>query len=120
MSSSTPAFPKLSPTNYNLWSGDMEAWLRAQGLWRIVAGLSPRPTTPASPGDTSTSTVDTATLTLQEAWDAKSDKAAGGSGSCLSRTRRHLDSPATMWKTLHSTYMQQKAGSRFCQKWAVN
>ena len=80
MSSSTPAFPKLSSTNYNLWSGDMEAWLRAQGLWRIVAGLSLRPTTPASPGDAAdspASIADTATLALQESWDAKSDKAAG-------------------------------------------
>ena len=32
MASSLPAFSKLHHTNYTIWAGDMEAWLRSQGL----------------------------------------------------------------------------------------
>jgi hypothetical protein len=33
MSASTPNFPKLGATNYPTWSGDMEAFLKACGLF---------------------------------------------------------------------------------------
>ncbi|TFK18789.1 hypothetical protein FA15DRAFT_602637 [Coprinopsis marcescibilis] len=48
MSSSSPSFAKLGHTNYNSWAGDMEAWFRSQGLWRLVSGSSPRPVPPKS------------------------------------------------------------------------
>ncbi|KAJ2917733.1 hypothetical protein MD484_g2610, partial [Candolleomyces efflorescens] len=43
MSSSAPSFSKLNGSNYATWAGDMEAWLKAQALWRIVNGTSKRP-----------------------------------------------------------------------------
>ncbi|RXW13923.1 hypothetical protein EST38_g11925 [Candolleomyces aberdarensis] len=43
MSSSSPSFARLTSTNYTTWSGDMEAWLKSQGLWRIVSGSQKRP-----------------------------------------------------------------------------
>ncbi|KAJ2923685.1 hypothetical protein H1R20_g13405, partial [Candolleomyces eurysporus] len=43
MSSSSPSFARLTSTNYTTWSGDMEAWLKSQGLWRIVPGSQKRP-----------------------------------------------------------------------------
>jgi hypothetical protein len=46
-SSSSPQFPKLNSHNYNTWSGEMQAWLRAQGVWRIVAATSLAPKLPA-------------------------------------------------------------------------
>ena len=68
----------------------MEAWLKSQGLWRIVSGSQKRPglQSPSAPKDTSatesTSTapgkaevLDAKMLELQDAWDAKSDRAAG-------------------------------------------
>jgi hypothetical protein len=53
MSSSIPSFDKLGSTNYNSWSGDMEAWYCAQALWRLVSGASKPPTvsTPAKDGE---------------------------------------------------------------------
>jgi hypothetical protein len=69
MSSSIPSFDKLNSTNYNTWSGDMEAWYRAQALWRIVSGASKSPTlsTPLKDGEED----------KLEAWQVKADKAAG-------------------------------------------
>ena len=53
MSSSIPSFDKLNSNNYNTWSGDMEAWYRAQALWRIVSNVSKSPTAsiPAREGE---------------------------------------------------------------------
>ena len=68
MSTSTPTFAKLGPTNYSLWAGDMEAWFRALALWRIVNGTSLRP---ARVGDI------TPSPDAVEAWETKADKAAG-------------------------------------------
>ncbi|KAJ2921828.1 hypothetical protein H1R20_g15267, partial [Candolleomyces eurysporus] len=71
----------------------MEAWLKSQGLWRIVSGSQKRPKLkPPSannnnpPADSTTTSATAAaeaelreakTLELQDAWDAKSDEAAG-------------------------------------------
>jgi hypothetical protein len=38
-----PEIEKLTSTNYNDWSIEMEAWLRAHGLWTIVNGKSKCP-----------------------------------------------------------------------------
>ncbi|KAJ2924412.1 hypothetical protein H1R20_g12680, partial [Candolleomyces eurysporus] len=43
MSSSSPSFSKLNGSNYATWAGDMEAWLKSQGLWRLVSGTSKPP-----------------------------------------------------------------------------
>jgi hypothetical protein len=53
MSASIPAFDKLNSNNYTSWSGDMEAWYRAQALWRIVSGAAKAPTlsTPLREGE---------------------------------------------------------------------
>jgi hypothetical protein len=67
MSSSIPSFDKLNSTNYNTWSGDMEAWHRAQGLWHIISGVSKTPSVPAREGEED----------KLEVWLAKADKAAG-------------------------------------------
>jgi len=69
MSSSTPQFPKLNSHNYNTWSGEMQAWLCAQGVWRIVDATSLAPTLSSPPSDAETTAFDT--------WALKSDKAAG-------------------------------------------
>ena len=108
MSSSAPSFSKLNGSNYATWAGDMEAWLKAQALWRIVNGTSKRPSLEGENADTKP---------LDE-WDAKSDKAAGWIWLTLKPDQKALvssckDSPVTMWTTLQSTYLQKKAGSRF-------
>jgi hypothetical protein len=43
LSSSSPQFPKLNSHNYNIWFGEMQAWLHAQGVWHIVAATSLAP-----------------------------------------------------------------------------
>ena len=52
MSSSAPSFSKLNGSNYATWAGDMEAWLKAQALWRIVNGTSKRPSLEGENADT--------------------------------------------------------------------
>ena len=76
----------------------MEAWLKAQALWRIVNGTSKRPSLEGENADTKP---------LDE-WDAKSDKAAGWIWLTLEPDQKALvssckDSPITMWTTLQST-----------------
>jgi hypothetical protein len=67
-SSKGPEIQKLGPSNYNQWSGEMQAWLRANQLWQIVSGQKPRP--PASSHNEKE-------IEKQEAWDDKAEKAAG-------------------------------------------
>jgi hypothetical protein len=69
MSSTLPLFTKLNSNNYNTWNGDMEAWYRAQALWRLVSGAStvPKVSTPVKKGEEE----------KLEAWQIKADKAAG-------------------------------------------
>jgi hypothetical protein len=86
----------------------MEAWLKAQALWRLVNGTSKRPALEGTEADSKS----------QDEWDAKSDKAAGWIWLMLESGQKALvsscrDDPVTMWTTLHSTYLQKKAGSRF-------
>ena len=66
-SSRGPEIQKLGPSNYNQWSGEMQAWLRANQLWQIVSGQKPRPTASSS---------DEKLIEKQEAWDDKAEKAA--------------------------------------------
>ncbi|KAJ2935599.1 hypothetical protein H1R20_g1494, partial [Candolleomyces eurysporus] len=112
----------------------MEAWLKSQGLWRIVSGSQKRPELKSPSPSEDTTTVESATasaaaaaqaellqaktLELQDAWNAKSDKAAGWIWLMLDKDQKTLvdgckDDPCAMWTTLESTYRQKKAGSCF-------
>ena len=66
-SHSMPNFTKLNASNYPTWSGEMQAYLRSQGVWRIVSGDSKQPTLSSTPTDTQEAAL--------EAWELKSDKA---------------------------------------------
>jgi Domain of unknown function (DUF4219) len=35
--------PKLDGSNYQVWSGKIQAFLRLQGLWNMVRGSKPNP-----------------------------------------------------------------------------
>jgi Domain of unknown function (DUF4219) len=35
--------PKLDSSNYQVWAGKMQAFLRSQGLWNMVRGSEPNP-----------------------------------------------------------------------------
>ena len=57
-------------------------------------------------------------MEMQDAWDQKSDKAAGWIWLSLEEDVRTLvrgckDDPQVMWTTLEETYHQKKAGNRF-------
>ena len=110
MSSNTPNFDKLTSNNYPTWAGEMEAWFRSAGLWHVVSGSSKRPT------------VSTTTTPEQEAaidaWELKSDKAAGQLFLMVEQGQRvHFngikDDPVKMWAALRTVHMQQRAGTRF-------
>ena len=108
--STTPSFDKLNSTNYNTWSGDMEAWYRAQGLWRLVSGASKCPTVSTPPKDGEEDKV--------EAWETKADKAAGIMWLMVDSNQRvHFrnikDDPVKMWKALEDVHMQKRASTRF-------
>ena len=109
-SSTTPAFEKLNATNYQTWAGEMEAWFRSAGLWRLVSGKSLRPTTSSPP----TAAEDE----LVEAWELKADRAAGQLFLMVDYSQRvHFngikDDPVKMWKALQDIHMQKRPGTRF-------
>jgi len=93
MSSSIPLFDKLNSNNYNTWNGDMEAWFRAQALWRIVSGVSKPSTVSATPKEGEEDKL--------EAWQLKADKAAGIMWLIDNTQRVHFrgikDDPLKMW-----------------------
>ena len=110
MSSTLPLFAKLNSNNYNTWNGDMEAWYRAQALWRLVSGAStpPKVSTPAKEGEEE----------KLEAWQIKADKAAGIMWLMVENTQRvHFrgikDDPLKMWEALATVHMQKRPGTRF-------
>jgi len=110
MSSSIPLFDKLNSNNYNTWNGDMEAWFRAQALWRIVSGVSKPPTVSATPKEGEEDKL--------EAWQLKADKAAGIMWLMVDNTQRvHFrgikDNPVKMWGALKEVHMQKRPGTRF-------
>jgi len=69
MSTSSPTFKQLNSTNYSTWSGEISAWLKSAGVWRIVSGVSkaPKQSSPSKPEEEKS---------LKD-WEIKSDKAAG-------------------------------------------
>jgi len=110
MSSNTPNFDKLTSNNYPTWADEMEAWFRSAGLWRVVSGSSTRPTCSNKPTTEEEAAID--------AWELKSDKAAGQLFLMVEQAQRvHFngikDDPVKMWAALCSVHMQQCAGTRF-------
>jgi hypothetical protein len=109
-STSTPTFSKLNASNYPTWVDNMEAWLMSSGLWRIVSGISIRPTPSNPPTEDNTA--------LVEAWDIKSEKAAGWIFLMVEDNQKiHFKgikgNPMKMWAKLKDVYLQQKPGARF-------
>jgi Reverse transcriptase (RNA-dependent DNA polymerase)/gag-polypeptide of LTR copia-type/GAG-pre-integrase domain/Integrase core domain len=112
MVSKSPEIQKLGTDNYNQWSGEMKAWLRANQLWQIVSGQKLRPTI------SSTSSNQEMQEALQNVWDEKAEKAAGWIYLMVETSQTvHLkgkeDDPVAMWKALESVHLQQKPGARF-------
>ena len=108
-SSKGPEIQKLGPSNYNQWSGEMQAWLRANQLWQIVAGKKLRPTAGSSAEKL---------MEKQEEWDAKAEKAAGWIYLMVETSQTvHFngkeEDPVAMWEALKSVHLQQKPGARF-------
>ncbi len=88
----------------------MEAWYRAQALWRLVSGASTAPTlsTPAKDGEED----------KLEAWQTKADRAAGIMWLMVETMQRvHFrgikEDPLKMWKALETVHMQKRPGTRF-------
>lgn len=110
MSSTTPNFTKLDATNYPTWSGEMQAWLRSQGLWKLVSGSSKPPKLSSPP-----------TLEEEKAlelWEDKSEKAAGHIYLMVQPDQRiHFqgitDKPMEMWSALEKVHLQKRPGTRF-------
>jgi gag-polypeptide of LTR copia-type len=108
---SNPSKTKIEPlnsTNYRAWADEMRDWLQVQGLWRIVAGTSTKPT-PAQE-------VDQPGIT--ERWEINILKAVGAIRSCVSaelkvHTRAAKDDPVKLWTDLQTLFVQQKAAPRF-------
>jgi hypothetical protein len=110
MALGSPAFTKLNGENYSTWSGEMEAWLRASGLWRLVSGKVKAPVVSAAVTEAEAITLD--------AWEAKLDKAAGWLFLMVEQEQRvHFqgiqDSPVKMWEALEAVHHQKKAGMCF-------
>ena len=109
-SNSLPNFPKLDSTNYPTWAGNMEAWFRSSGLWRIVSAQSKKPRVSTTPTATETTAVET--------WETKSDKAAGWLFLMVEDDQKvHFneikDDPVKMWTALEAVHMQKRPGHRF-------
>ena len=108
--STTPNFTKLNATNYPTWEGDMSAWLRSHGQWRIVSGQKLCPILSATPT--------AAELTAVESWEDKAEKAAGNIYLMVEPDQKiHFkgikDKPVEMWKALETVHLQKRPGTRF-------
>ena len=96
---SNPSGPKLCSSNYIEWADYMEAWLRANGLWRIILGSQKHP-------------VDSESSELS-AFEVSCDRASGWIYLSLEpeqwiHVKAHMDDPAAMWKALQAIYGQGK------------
>jgi hypothetical protein len=99
-----PEIAKLGPNNYPQWSGEMQAWLRASQLWRLVSGdfkcpMKPNPVT-------------------EDQWLEKQEKASGWIYLMVEPEQRiHLtsiqDDPVKMWTKLEEVHMAKRAGAHF-------
>ncbi len=100
-----PDIAQLGPNNYPQWNGEMQAWLRASQLWRLVSGDLTRPEKPVKPdpdNDTYTS--------KDDQWLEKAEKASGWIYLMVEPEQRiHLtgieDNPVKMWTKLEEVHM---------------
>ena len=88
----------------------MQAYLRSQGVWRIVSGDTKSPTVSSTPTEAQT--------TALEAWQLKSDKAAGYIYLAVEDNQKvHFanisDDPVKMWAALSKVHLQKRPGARF-------
>ena len=93
----------LTKTHYITWSEEMKALFCSKGLWPLVDGKEPYPTTAGAD---------------QTAWDIKQDRAAGELMLNIAPNQRvHIqvdqDNPTKAWTALKKVFVQQKASSRF-------
>jgi len=105
-----PDITKLGPNNYSQWSGEMQAWLRASELWRVVSGdlkclEKPDPITEAY-------------ISKNDLWLGKMEKASGWIYLMVEPEQRiHItslqDDPVKMWTKLEEIHMAKRAGARF-------
>jgi hypothetical protein len=101
---------KLNSNNFNSWSGDMEAWYRAQALRRFVSDASKSPTLSAPIKEGEEEKLD--------AWQIKADKAAGIMYLMVEPMQRvHFrgikDDAVKMWGALEAVHMQKRPGTHF-------
>ncbi|KXN86136.1 hypothetical protein AN958_10438 [Leucoagaricus sp. SymC.cos] len=103
MSSNGPNFEKLNATNYATWSGEMQAWLQASGLWRIINGTTKKPSIPFPSTEVHHSAV--------EAWEAKTGKTAGWLYLMVEPEQRvhfaNREDPVDMWESLKGVHLQR-------------
>jgi hypothetical protein len=88
----------------------MQAWFQACGLWRIVNGTKTKPVQPSTPTEADT--------TALEAWEMKSERAAGYLMLMVGSDQRvhfgdERDNPVTMWTALKAVHLQKWPGNRF-------
>jgi hypothetical protein len=88
----------------------MQAFLQAQGTWRIVKGESSEPPMSSPPTSTEHNT--------NEAWHVQFEKAAGQLYLMVEQNQKiHFqgitDNPLKMWKALQAVHMQKRPGNRF-------
>src|SRR6185369_9272400 len=98
-SDSQPKFKQLSNSNYNVWSGEMRAWLMRNKLWRLVSGREAKP--------------DSTKATELVSWEARAEQAAGEIYLCVESSQRvHFrgfeEDPIEMWKHLERHYLLKK------------
>ncbi len=88
----------------------MQAYLRSQGVWRIVSGDSKAPKLSSTPTEAQEAALD--------AWNLKSDKAAGYIFLAVEDNQKvHFasisDDPVKMWAALAAVHLQKRPGARF-------
>ncbi|KXN87621.1 hypothetical protein AN958_08361 [Leucoagaricus sp. SymC.cos] len=109
MSSNGPNFKKLNATNYTTWSGEMQTWLQASGLWRIINGTTKKSSIPSPSTEAHHSAV--------EAWEAIADKAAEWLYLMVEPEQRvhfaNREDPVEMWEFLKSVHLQRCPGTCF-------
>ncbi|KXN89409.1 hypothetical protein AN958_05782 [Leucoagaricus sp. SymC.cos] len=109
MSSNGPNFEKLNATNYATWSGEMQVWLQASGLWRIVNGTIKKPSIPSPSTEAHHSAV--------EAWETKADKTARWFYLMVELEQRvhfvNREDPVEMWESLKGVHLQRHPGTCF-------
>lgn len=99
----TKAIPELTKDNYPLWSRKINAYLRTQGLFKLVHGEEPRPTDDDD---------------KKESWDERLSKAAGIIELTLDDTNAHhceglFGNAVALWAKLELVHNAKSPGSRF-------